>query len=449
MEKQKEQARKPRHRKVPQKKILAITTQDAKPTEEKQTKNEQTTKWYPFFKDSKNTYINDLALRAKRSPTHGAILQSKATYTGGQGFLFFKDDEPIAKKDLDTKFKNYIRSVNRHNDTLHTLFGLGAYDYAYSGNHYIEVVKSDTYTSLFYQDASKVRVNDDTAFISAYWRDIENNPYYNKTDYPVEEVELWNGDINTRQKRFIYHIKNTTPEYDYYGLPEGVNALLWADIEYKIPQFNLDLFKNGFFPSIAMSIIGSNPPEGMTPQEYVEAIRDGFTGEGNNSKMFIQMVESLEQAAQVTEFNTTRDGQFTELQELATKNIISAHRWFPSLAGISTAGALGSNQQIRNEYNIALKSVIIPFYQKPLLGAYENLIRIAGFDYDLDIINVAPVGIEDNIDPKLVLTFNEQRKILGFEADETKEGIYLKDKNEPNTGNDDGGGSENGSNSQQ
>lgn len=426
MNKKPQASRKPRHnsRKVPSKKtIQALAVGDAQATVEKEPKSQKRTKWHLFFKDSDNTYINDLAARAKRSSTHGAILQSKATYTAGEDFLFFKNDEPVLKTDLEESFLNYIKSVNADNKSLHWLFLKAAYDYIYSGNTYIEVVKDKNFTSLFYQDASKVRISDDTAYISAYWRDIGNDENPNSSDYPIETIDLWDGNLETKQKRFLVHLKNDVPEYDYYGLPEHVQVLKWADIEYKIAQFNLDMFKNGFFPSVAIDLFGT-PPDGMSATEYVNKIKDSFTDEGNNHKMFIQLLDDVSQSAKITEFSSVKEGQFTELQNLATQNIISGHRWFASLSGLLTAGQLGSNQQIRNEYNIALKSVIIPQYQKPLLELFNNLLFIAGFsEHELGVMNVAPVGIEDRIEPKEVLTMNEQRELLGYEPIEEENGI--------------------------
>lgn len=388
---------------------------DAKPTTEKEPESLRQTDWYPFFKDSNNVYINDLALRAKRSPTHGAILQSKATYTAGEDFLYYRDNESLQFEYLAENERNYLNGINADNDSLHWLFYKAAYDYIYSGNTYIEVIKGKEFTSLYYQDATKVRVDDKTAFISAYWRDIKNDSTKGKNkDYPIEQIELWNGDLETKQKRFIIHLKNDTPEYDYYGLPEHVQVLKWADIEYKIAQFNLDMFKNGFFPSVALDIFGQ-APEGYTDKQYLDKIVEKFTGEGNNHKVFAQLLDSPDQATKITEFSSVKEGQFTELQNLATQNIISGHRWYASLAGIQTAGSLGSNQQIRNEYNIALKGLVIPQYQKPLLRLFNNIVKILGFDFELGIMNVAPVGIEDRIDPMKVLERNELRELLGYE----------------------------------
>ena len=428
--------RKPRNQRKyqPQKKvqqIKALALRDVNETQEKEQKSTKQTPWFPFFVDSENIYINDLAKRARRSPTHGAILQSKSIYTAGQGFNYFVDGEQVPTEDVDASFLEYIKEVNGNRQSLHWMFGKSAYDYIYSGNAYIEVRKGSEFTSLFYMDASKVRISEETAYVSAWWHEIKNEPSISNDDYPIETIELWNGDLETTQDHFVIHIKNDTPEFDYYGVPDHLQVLKWADIEYKIAQFNLTKLKNGFFPSVAMNIIGT-PPEGMTEQAYVEKIQEKFTDEGNNSKMVIQMVDSQEQAIQVTEFTGASEGEMLQLNNTSRDMIIAGHRWFPSLAGIATAGQLGSNQQIRNEYNIALKGNVIPQYQNPLLNCYNDLLKIAGFEEEVSILNVAPVGIEDQIDPKQVLTEDEQRELLGYEP-KTEEQQGQSEQTEENT----------------
>ena len=131
--------------------------------------------------------------------------------------------------------------------------------------------------------------------------------------------------------------------------------------------------------------------------------------------MFVELLDSPDMAAKITEFTSTKQGDFEELQRLATQNIITGHRWFASLSGVQTGGQLGSNQQIRNEYNIALKSLIIPQFQKPLLKMFNEILKIAKIDVELGIMNVAPVGIEDRIEPKEILDRNEQRELIGYE----------------------------------
>jgi hypothetical protein len=173
----------------------------------------------------------------------------------------------------------------------------------------------------------------------------------------------------------------------------------------------------------------------MTEQDYITAIKNNFTGEGKNGKIVAQLVDDATQAPIVTEFTGASEGEMLQLQNTSRDMIVAGHRWFPSLAGISTAGALGSNQQIRNEYNIALKGLIIPQYQKPLLRLYNDILKIAGFTEVLNVLNVAPVGLEDTLDAKLVLTKDEQRAALGYEpltdeqkAEETKNNPIEKEE---------------------
>jgi len=190
-------------------------------------------------------------------------------------------------------------------------------------------------------------------------------------------------------------------------------VLKWADTEYKVVQFNLTKLKNGFFPSVAMTLFGQ-PPQGLSAEEYIKKVVKKFTDEGMNAKIFAQLVDDPEQEVKITELGGAEEGELLELSDRARDMIISGHRWYPSLAGIATAGALGSNQQIRNEYNIALKGVVIPQFQNPLLRVFNDILLMLDFDIKLGILNVAPVGIEDQLDPKLVLTEDEQRELFGF-----------------------------------
>lgn len=368
--------------------------------------------WVLFFRDSQNIYINELAKRARRSPTHGAIIRSKVTYTCGKGFVWMNENgEPT---EPSSKTKEWAKLVNNKGQDLQDVFRQTALYYIMTGNAYIQGVKVDKRLNIFGADSTKVRVSKDleTGYISSFWRDIKTNPNPNQRDFPVSKIDLWQ---QKEQNKWLYHIKQDEPEYDYYGLPEHHHVLKWADIEYQIPTFNLSRFKNGFFPSVLMQILGE-PPQGISEQEYVEKIRDAFTGEDNTHKMFVEMVDSPELSANVETFDGVKDGEFTTLDQLASTRIISGHRWFASLAGIQTAGELGSNQRIRNEYFIALNSVVIPEYQEPLLRVFnEVILPEAGITEKIGIHNVPPVGVSDQLDARLVLNRNEQRQELGYE----------------------------------
>ncbi len=220
------------------------------------------------------------------------------------------------------------------------------------------------------------------------------------------------------------------PEFNFYGLPDYVGALDWIDIEYRMSKYNIDKFDNGFFPSVLIQMFGE-VPDGMNAQQYVEKIKEKFTGEANNDKFLVELLDSPEQAASIKEFDRERDGEFMELSQLTTKAIITAHRITPSLAGIETSGKLGSNQQIKDEYDKFMNSVVIPDYQEPLLKVLNRIIKrdTKYNNIEVGILNVSPVGDSAKVDLNAVITINEARKMLGLEVLEDARGEQFVNEN--------------------
>ena len=106
---------------------------------------------------------------------------------------------------------------------------------------------------------------------------------------------------------------------------------------------------------------------------------------------------------------------------MAAQSIVTAHRWKASLAGIQTAGSLGSNQQIRSEFDIVFTDVIRNVQRKVLNKFLNPALQDAGewLGYDwtnlsLDISKAYPVSFAGDIAVAQVLTQDELRKELGF-----------------------------------
>ena len=387
---------------------------------EKETNQDILQKWVPFFQDSDNIYVNDLAKRARRSSTHSSIVNQKITFVKGKYFTFSIDGSPVMYDDLPDDFKEWCKEVNPEGQSLYDVFCEWIQSYVITGNYYPHVKKSGDYTALYSEDATTVRKSKDTkrAYLSNFWRDIglSNTP---SAEYPVNELEFYDG---TNQNEFLIHGMRKYPEFNYYGLPDYVGALDWIDIEYRMSKYNIDKFDNGFFPSVLIQMFGE-VPDGMNAQQYVDKIKDKFTGEANNDKFLVELLDSPDQAASIKEFERERDGEFLELSQLTTKAIITAHRITPSLAGIETGGKLGSNQQIKDEYDKFMNSVVIPDFQEPLLKVLNKIIsRDTRYgNIEIGILNVAPVGNSSRVDINGVVTINEARKMLGL--DELEGGI--------------------------
>ena len=385
-------------------------------------------KWVPFFQDSDNIYVNDLAKRARRSSTHSSIINQKITFVKGKQFTFHDmDGNVIAYDDLPDDFKEWIAEVNPEGDSLYDVFCDWVQSYVITGNYYPHVKKSGDFVALYSEDATTVRKSKDkkTAYLSNFWRDIRLNTTPTH-EYPVYEIPFYDG---TMRSNYLIHGMRKYPEFNFYGLPDYVGALDWIDIEYRMSKYNIDKFDNGFFPSVLIQLFGE-VPDGLNAQQYVDKIKEKFTGEANNDKFLVELLDSPEQAASIKEFERERDGEFLELSQMAVKAIITAHRITPSLAGLETAGKLGSSQQMREEYDKFMNSVIIPDFQEPLLKCLNKIIeRETNYGIKVGILNVAPVGNSEKVDVNGVITINEARKMLGMEELEDGRGELFVNQN--------------------
>ena len=109
-----------------------------------------------------------------------------------------------------------------------------------------------------------------------------------------------------------------------------------------------------------------------------------------------------------------------ELQKLTSQNIITSHRWQPAMSGIVSSGKLSSTG---NEIRVAWEMVmgtIIKDVESLVFGKIQKVISdLTTLDIaDFEIIYEPPVSFLSDIVPSSVLTINEQRLVLGFEATE-------------------------------
>ena len=385
-------------------------------------------KWVPFFKDDSNTFPNDCAKRAKRSSTHNALIESKVGYVVGEGFNAHRGAETV-EIEKEKNLSDYLSSVNNHDESLIDVYTKCARDLITTGNFAVEVVRSGGQQFIFHKDITTVRLEKadqdnriNNVYVSPDWSKIKKNTRAGQEE-KITVVPAYR--YGSKESNSIYYSREYSPEMRYYGIPDHYSAGLWVDIEYYIPKFNIDKFKNGFMPSAIIDLFGTEPPEGMTAQEYLDKIVEKFTGEGNNSKILFQMLDSQEQKSSIQILDNIKDGDFQKLHDLAVQNIITAHRFTPSLAGIQTAGKLGSVQQIQTEFEIISNTVIRPYKDK-LLRVFNTLIKEAGFDVKLDVHTSSPVSVTSLILPSEVMTINEQRQLLGLEPLEGKDVLQTK-----------------------
>ena len=400
--------------------------------------------WVRMF-DQYDEFLKGLIACVNNSPTLGRIIQDKALMVAGDGYIPVKGKssslivstekpERINDDSLDD-IEAAIGSVNEHGQTLADVNFTGAFDYSAFGNAVFELVRGRVGGERFVQIYNVplynigIRKTGFDQIIRSYgiyddWEDFplqsDGTGYFERGFREIAAYPNWTRDTATGTERSIIHIKQYRAGYTYYGLPDWVSARQWAELEYRIQRFNVSKLDNSFIPSGILQLFGSVSPQ--EAKKTVDRITEKFTGTGNNHKIVIQMLRDEKLKANWIPMDRQQDGEFLQMQQTASEKIVTACGWSASLAGISTAGRLGSNQEIRSETEKVQNTVI-----KPVQNVFCNRVinvflkELSAFvpalkDVQFSISNTMPVSFMGDIDVEANLERNEKRELLGYPA---------------------------------
>jgi len=347
----------------------------------------------PFGKD--NLFPQYLAELKRQSSTHRSVLAQKTTFTTGGGF-----------KTSNEFLSAYIQDVNANGESLKDVFKRLADDYYSYGNAYLEGVVYEGGVNLYHKDASTARMSKDkkSVLFNPDWAN------YTKNKDKTQKIPVY---PNISRSRFIIHYKDYESTFNFYGLPDYVAALEHIAIDFEIGKFNHTSFKNGFSPSAIVTVNGDFGE--AEAEKFVETAKDTLTGSGNNSKiLFLVKNGEDSRGTDVQIISNKEDGDFLDLQKLTDQNIITAHRWQPALSGIVSSGKMNNTgSEIRIAYDLAMSTVIRDTTNILLDPIKKVLNAELGIDTDdLMVVYEPPISFLADIDPKQVLTINEQREML-------------------------------------
>ena len=360
----------------------------------------------PFGKD--NLFPQYLAELKRQSSTHRSVLAQKTTFTTGGGFL--TSNETLA---------SFIEDVNANGESLKDCFKRLADDYYTYGNAFLEGVVYEGGVNFYHKDAATARVskNKKYVFFNPDWSD------YRKNKEKTQRVPIY---PNVSNSRFIIHYKDYESTFNFYGLPDYVAALEHIAIDYEIGKFNHTSFKNGFSPSAIVTVNGDFGE--AEAEKFVETAKETLTGSGNNSKiLFLVKNGEDSRGTDVQIISNKEDGDFLDLQKLTDQNIITAHRWQPALSGIVSSGKMNNTgSEIRIAYDLAMSTVIRDTTNILLEPIKRVIMEEMGIDTsDLTVAYEPPISFLSDIDPKLVLTIDEQRAMLNKDLPKIEGGEML------------------------
>ena len=350
------------------------------------------TKYVPFGDD--NLFPQYLSELKRKSSTNRSVLAQKTIFTSGAKFVC-----------NNPELERFVEDVNADHESLRDVFKKLADDYYTFGNAYMECVVYDGGINLYHLDATKVRMSktNKEVYINSDWCRYWDN------DEKITRLPIY---PRVAHNKFVVHFKDYEPTFNYYGLPDYVAALEHIAVDYEIGKWNHTKFKNGFQPSAIVEISGD-----MGEDEAKKLVREAqkkFVGEGNNGKIMFIVKNGDTSPANVSIIKDDQEGSWLDLQRVTDQNIITAHRWQPSLSGIVSSGKMNNTgSEIRIAYDLAMTTVIKDTSELLLNGIRKVLYNELGFDpRDLKIHYEPPVSYANEIDVKTVLTINEQRRML-------------------------------------
>ena len=352
---------------------------------------------------SDNNMPEVLAVLSRRSTAHRRILNDKADYISGKGFNY---DATIPL------LGNIVDMANGQGESLRQVLNKLAFDKSLFGNAFLELITDEkhTFLSLHHQDASRCRVAKDSKHILLHhdWRHFRPSEVRTLPLYPSFEKQADNT------LRAIIHYKDYEPMFEHYGVPQYIAGMNVSAIAYKTDRWNISRLDNSFQLSGVMMIDNAVDNEAEA-RDLARMAEQRFAGKPGQV-MFIIRDESSDDNSRFIPISSQNDGDWKELHDQATSDIVVAHSWFRSLSGLDYTTGF-SAERILHEYEVALNTVILGEQNElmePIVHAIGNILQIDCSS--LEIINRPPTRSKP-----IYMKVWEARKADGLDYDENDE----------------------------
>ena len=352
-----------------------------------------------------------LSLMSRRSTTHRRIINDKADYIAGKGFSYDEQQPLLAR---------LVERANGDGESLRTVLSHLAFDKALMGNAFLEIVtdQEHTFLSLHHQDASHCRLARDGQHVIMHhdWSLYRNTEARTLPLYPHFEKQA-DGSL-----RSVVHYKEYEPMFSHYGVPKYIAGMGVSAIAYKTDCWNISRLDNSFQLSGVMMLDASVGSE-VEAEQIVKTAQSKFAGQPGQV-MFVVKEGSEKDNSRFIPIESNNDGDWSQLHDQATSDIVVAHSWFRSLSGLDYSSGF-SAERILHEYEVALNTVILA-EQEELLAPIKRIMKeVAGVDpSSLEIVNRPPTRSKP-----IYMKVWEARKADGLDYDETdpKQQYYLSE----------------------
>jgi hypothetical protein len=292
--------------------------------------------------------------------------------------------------------KNIFNSIHRAN--VDTLVGYKLNDEEHS------------FLSLYHIDASRCRLSRDGEHVILHhdWNAYRAADAHTLPLYPRFEQQK-DGSL-----RSVVHYKEYEPMFSHYGVPKYIAGMGVSAIAYKTDCWNISRLENSFQLSGVMILDASVGWESEA-ERIVQTAQQKFAGNPGQVMFMIKEGEEHDNSRFIP-IDSNNDGDWSELHDQATSDIVIAHSWFRSLSGLDYSSGF-SAERILHEYEVALNTVILA-EQEELLTPIKRIMRdVVGIDpSSLEIVNRPPTRSKP-----IYMKVWEARKADGLEYDPADE----------------------------
>lgn len=311
---------------------------------------------YPeFLKDLYNT-----------SPTHNAIVKTKALGVVGEGATYNDDNYDESDK------INILKVLNKIDEDI--------YDYSLD----FQIFGAMAMELIWSMDFSKVvEINriDPSKLRSGKFEDGEVTEWYYKRDWSDRREEAvciytLNKADKTNHRQLLY-VGTQMISNEYYYEPSYIGAIDWITLESQCGVYYRGLIENGFSPTIVAKFY-RKPATQEEKDTIMGGLKKNYTGVKGNKILGI-FSDGRELAPDITPIEVSNmDKQFTVIAEQITQKIITGERATPELCGIAIPGQLG-NGDFDIKVKVFSKFVITPD-QRIFEKAVNKLLMLNGYD---------------------------------------------------------------------
>ncbi len=356
-----------------------------------------------------NMFPYALSLLSRRSTIHRRIINDKADYISGKGFSFDPENEFLA---------SMVESANGIGESLRRVINKLAFDKSLFGNAFLEIVTDEerSFISLFHQDASKCRVAKDGKYILLHqnWANFSPREARRLPLYPAWEPA---GDGTLRS---MIHYKDYEPMFEHYGVPSYIAGMNVSAIAFKTDQWNISRLDNSFQLSGLMVLDGDVSTEAEA-EELVRAAESRFAGKPGQVMFMVKNAGEGENSKFIP-INSANEGDWKNLHDQATSDIVVAHSWFRSLSGLDYSGGFNS-ERILHEYEVALNTMILGQQSEllePISAVLENLSGVNASS--LKVVNCPPTSAKPSY---MKIWEARKRDGLDYDPQDASQNLYL------------------------